>query len=306
VLQAGFTARANHNLTARMKNQTANPRPAEEPLDTKTQEYCAPESNLAPTPRPVQVLLAEDNPVNRVVMLRMLDALGCRTDTVDDGLAALVAVEHRHYDLVLMDIQMPVMDGLVAARHIRALPCARSLRVIAMTAGMDDDERKACIDAGMEPLLAKPVRKDPLEAIVLAVAEGLRDGSGRKTAEGFRFEHLDHRELAGLVNDLGTDAARVIVAAMAVEAASAGRAAGNPGALTDANRLSHSLRTLKALCALAGAHPLAADVEVLHQACSGHSSPSDDGKNGFELQVRSVGERCEQLAEELQRWQAQT
>lgn len=116
----------------------------------------------APEPQPARhrdrVLVVEDNPVNQLVAVGVLDALGYEAVTADDGQVALDLLATDSYDLVLMDIQMPRMDGYTATREIRAdeLPGQR-LPVIAMTAAAIEGERERCLAAGMDDFLTKPV-----------------------------------------------------------------------------------------------------------------------------------------------------
>src|SRR5262249_45742929 len=106
---------------------------------------------------PLQVLLAEDNPVNQKVALRLLERLGFRADVAGDGLEALNLLENRNYDLVLMDLQMPEMDGLEASRQIRQrLPASRQPKIIALTANALKGDREMCMAAGMDDYVSKP------------------------------------------------------------------------------------------------------------------------------------------------------
>jgi signal transduction histidine kinase/CheY-like chemotaxis protein/HPt (histidine-containing phosphotransfer) domain-containing protein len=115
--------------------------------------------------RRLRVLLAEDNVVNQRVATLLLERLGYRADVVSDGLEALEALTRLPYDVVLMDVQMPVLDGLEATRRLRAeLPADRQPRVIAMTANAMAEDREQCLAAGMDDYLAKPVRRDELAA----------------------------------------------------------------------------------------------------------------------------------------------
>ena len=117
---------------------------------------------------PVHVLVAEDNVVNQKVARLMLERAGCRVDMVDDGEQAVRAVEHGAYDLVLMDCQMPVLDGFEATRRIRALPGPQARTVvIALTANALAGDRERCLSAGMDDYLAKPVRREALDELLV-------------------------------------------------------------------------------------------------------------------------------------------
>jgi signal transduction histidine kinase/ActR/RegA family two-component response regulator len=116
-----------------------------------------------------RVLLAEDDPVNQMVTEQMLLKLGCVVDTVSDGAAAFSAATHRRYDLVLMDLHMPRVDGFEATRRIRAHERAQGARrtpVIALTADTVADALQRSIDAGMDDYLTKPVTSAMLAAAV--------------------------------------------------------------------------------------------------------------------------------------------
>ena len=111
------------------------------------------------------VLVAEDSPVNQTVALGLLKRLGLRADAVGNGLEAIEALSTIPYDLVLMDVQMPVMDGLEATRRIRdaASPVLdRRIPVIAMTANAMQGDREVCLQAGMDDYVAKPVKSEAL------------------------------------------------------------------------------------------------------------------------------------------------
>jgi signal transduction histidine kinase/DNA-binding response OmpR family regulator/HPt (histidine-containing phosphotransfer) domain-containing protein len=108
-----------------------------------------------------RVLVAEDNPTNQKVIVMRLTRLGCVVDVANDGLEAVQACSSNAYDLILMDCQMPVMDGFRATREIRQRGPHR-VPIIALTANAMEGEREKCLDAGMDDYLAKPVRPEDL------------------------------------------------------------------------------------------------------------------------------------------------
>jgi len=114
----------------------------------------------------LRILLAEDNAVNQMVALRMLERLGYRADTAVNGQEVLEALQNRSYDIVLMDVQMPEMDGLEAARRIRSSKSGQPY-IIAMTAHAMKGDREVCMEAGMNDYVSKPVRMEELRAAIM-------------------------------------------------------------------------------------------------------------------------------------------
>lgn len=115
-----------------------------------------------------RLLLAEDNMINREVALDLLDELGLQIDTAEDGVQAVELALKNHYDLILMDIQMPHLDGTEATRQIRQHPQFAKLPILAMTANVDREDREICLAAGMDDHIGKPVDPDQLQGTVLS------------------------------------------------------------------------------------------------------------------------------------------
>jgi CheY-like chemotaxis protein len=115
-----------------------------------------------------QILLAEDNPACQYVAFAMLLRLGHKADTVNNGLEALEALKRKNYALVLMDIAMPLMDGITATQEIRrSFPASEQPRIVAYTAYDLPEVRKKCLEAGMDDYMTKPVRLNELQAMLM-------------------------------------------------------------------------------------------------------------------------------------------
>ncbi len=125
---------------------------------------------------PLRILVAEDNVVNQKLALRILQQMGYRADLASNGIEAIESVERQPYDVVLMDVQMPEMDGLEASRRITAKwPADARPRIVAMTANAMQGDREMCLAAGMDDYITKPIRVDQL-------VEALNHVSARKGA----------------------------------------------------------------------------------------------------------------------------
>ncbi|MGD0951247.1 MAG: response regulator [Methanotrichaceae archaeon] len=110
--------------------------------------------------------MAEDNPSNQRVLVEMLKRMGYRADAVADGSEVIQALERQDYDLVLMDVKMPVMDGITATQVIRKLRLERGPTIVAITAYALEGDREKCLEAGMDDYISKPVQLKELAAIL--------------------------------------------------------------------------------------------------------------------------------------------
>jgi signal transduction histidine kinase/DNA-binding response OmpR family regulator len=223
--------------------------------------------NLGP-PRALRILLAEDNLVNQLVAIRSLERLGYRADVAANGLEVLDAVARQPYDIVLMDVQMPELDGLDATRRIVAgWHSGDRPRIIAMTANAMSGDRERCLAAGMDDYISKPVRLEELEAALLRRAP--RDEPSPETALSPAPVLLDYGALERLTQAQGGGQPSVTVefidlylaeAALQVEQLARDAAMGETAGLA---RIAHSL---KASSALLGAEALSALCRELEAA----------------------------------------
>jgi signal transduction histidine kinase/CheY-like chemotaxis protein len=129
----------------------------------------APISATVPARAHRQILLAEDNEINRMVAVGILEGLGCAVDIACDGIQAAAMAVDRHYDLILMDCQMPEMDGFEATQQIRARQAEAGgarMPIVALTANAMTGDRERCLQAGMDDYLAKPFKKEALATIL--------------------------------------------------------------------------------------------------------------------------------------------
>jgi len=143
--------------------------------DAAAADPAAPEPGApAADAAPLSVLVAEDTPVNQAVARRMLESLGCEVEIAENGEIAVERATAREFDLVLMDCQMPVMDGYLATHALRAGESegGRALTIVAMTANAMAGDRERCLEAGMDDYLVKPVLRDALAEMLGRVRAG--------------------------------------------------------------------------------------------------------------------------------------
>jgi CheY-like chemotaxis protein len=216
---------------------------------------------------PLRVLVAEDNPTNQRLMVRMLERLGYPSRVVEDGAAAVRAVLDEPFDVVLMDVQMPVLDGLEASRRIRA-QATHQPHIVAVTANATADDRDECRRAGMDAHVGKPVRPDALMAAL--------GGAHATAAVAEPMVHLDLDALDRLVELTGDrDFVRSLLDGFRTELATMVTTirTGIDDDPTEAHRVAHSLRSS---AANVGATALSAVAARLEQALAGRATDGSD------------------------------
>ena len=218
--------------------------------------------------RGLSVLMVEDNEVNRLVLSEMLQGFGCRCTVAGNGQEALDHLAAARFDVVLMDVQMPVMDGLTATRRLRERETAEGLPhqlVIALTANALAGDREMCLAAGMDDYLTKPVTFDNLCAAfrqwLPEVAVGGAEASGMPAAAEPEVEAALPFDPGYLPRTLGEGADKIIPAVLASYLKEAGRhieALAGLGRDVDAQRTLRRLHNLKSASASIGAGPFSA------------------------------------------------
>jgi PAS domain S-box-containing protein len=154
---------------------------------------------------PLRILVAEDNAVNQRVVVRMIEKLGYRADVAATGLEVLAAIERQPYDLVLMDVQMPDMDGLAATREIRRRrPGETGPSILAMTANARREDEAACLGAGMDGFIAKPVRLEILRDALAQVASQAAVSVAALDVAAFERLRALERDAPGVLREIVT------------------------------------------------------------------------------------------------------
>ena len=272
----------------------------------------------APALHGARVLLVEDNALNQQVAQELLQAAGVQVDLASDGHMAVQQVQRQSYDLVLMDMQMPVMDGLEATRQLRADPRFATLPIVAMTANALEADRQRCLDAGMNEHLAKPIEPARLWQALqhwIAPRPGYTHGQGADLPSALAVASVDSAlpppipglDMAqGLRHAMGrpalyADMLHRFVQNQAHTAATIAQAwAGSDMAL--ALRQAHTLRGLAATIGAAALQESAAQLEdALRAAADSGASAADIAPLLAQLQ-----ERSDALVQPLAAWHART
>ncbi|HKI04317.1 MAG TPA: ATP-binding protein, partial [Thermoanaerobaculia bacterium] len=199
---------------------------------------------------PLKILLAEDHPVNQKVILGLLEHLGYQADLATNGVEVLASLESRAYDVVLMDVQMPDMDGLSATRSIRSqLPADRQPRIVAMTAHAMPGDRERCLAAGMNGYLSKPVQLAALEEALASTPRSASAGStGEPVAAELAADPLDRAVLDQVIGRPGRGGGMDLLVTLAgLYSESAANDLARVRQLVSEGRCSEAARTLHSL-----------------------------------------------------------
>ncbi|WP_160166796.1 PAS domain S-box protein [Caenispirillum salinarum] len=232
--------------------------------------------------RRLRILVAEDNPVNQQVAQRMLERLGHHVDLAADGVEAVDAVRVLPYDLVVMDMQMPEMDGLEATHRIRAMgPPLDTMPIVAMTANALPSDRQVCLDAGMTDYIAKPVDLDGL-AMVIDRAMGAAppaEGAGaapppvppvpEEAEPGSHAGLIDGEKLRELEDQISPELVRELLTTCLSEADGFARAIAEGAEAGDLDQVEYAAHSLKGSAANFGLKRLADTAWRLQIAAAG-------------------------------------
>ena len=222
-------------------------------------------SEESSVPKGLKVLVVEDNRINQQVALRLLARLGIEAALAENGAEALAMVNARDFDVVFMDMQMPVMDGLEATRAIRrSSGRGRNVPIVAMTANAFAADREACRKAGMNAFLPKPVERDDLLSILTALPEGkVPSARPAPVSEAGRGEPVNRRRIDALLRELGPEDTAFLLDSYATDVASL--LADLSAALErgDAELAKRSLHTLKGASANVGFDDLSQQAAAL-------------------------------------------
>lgn len=250
----------------------------------------------APLPR-LRILLVEDNRVNQLVAMRFLDRLGQEVVVAGDGAEAVSIAKEQAFDVILMDMQMPVMDGIEATRRIIAEGChCAATPIIAMTANASDDDRRRCIEAGMAGFESKPVTIERLRSVIQSISTGPVEGKTMPENIGlpepiiidnvdlnpFAIEGLDEARQSELVDALGEDVFRELVESFFTDANGLIKDLHVALANHDPEKIDRVLHTIKGAAVNVGLNDIA---DFAHALRSHRPSPADVDKLSGEIET---------------------
>lgn len=254
--------------------------------------------NKAPLPR-LRILLVEDNRVNQLVATRFLDRLGQEVVVAGDGAQAVSIAKEQTFDVILMDMQMPVMDGIEATRRIIAEGgLCSATPIIAMTANASDDDRRRCIEAGMAGFESKPVTMERLRNVIHSIVNVPVNGQDRDMSNDIglpepiiiddvdfpplAIEGLDEARQSELVDALGEDVFRELVESFFNDATSLIQDLHVALANHDPEKIDRALHTIKGAAVNVGLNDIA---DLAHALRSHRPSAADVDKLSGEIET---------------------
>jgi two-component system, sensor histidine kinase and response regulator len=249
--------------------------------------------------RGAMILLVEDNAINRQVAIEMLRALDLRVEAVEDGVQAIERAQEADYDLILMDLQMPNLGGVEAARRLRDLPDWKDKPIVAMTANIFEGDRRACAEAGMNDFIAKPVDPDEFYRVLsrwLPAGEAAAPVVGEKGTlqeTSLRAPWLNADAALRRVNGNSSLYLRLLRQFVKERRGEAERMASalNGGDMVIVARLAHEL---KGVAGSLGAEKVAGVAAQIEAAVSDRSGDGD-----IELSIARLGQELQSLDESV-------
>ncbi|MBN1436244.1 MAG: PAS domain S-box protein [Sedimentisphaerales bacterium] len=251
------------------------------------------------TDQKVKILLAEDHKVNQLVAVKLLESMGCAVDVAGDGRQAVDMAAKGVYDLILMDCQMPEMDGYEATAEIRQLPSdVAKIPIIAMTAHAMEGDKENCLKAGMDDYISKPAKRDRVEA-VLSRFLGDPEASVSAASEDQSSDEIFRPEQALDLLDGDLQMLREIVQAFVEDMPKDMNQLHDAFTNGDFTRVSAQAHKIKGAAAVIGA-------QATSQAamCLEHTAKAENPQN-IESNVQELNEQVEKLSEILNRYLAE-
>lgn len=243
-----------------------------------------------------RVLVAEDNALNQQVLLGLLAKAGVGADVVDDGRKVLPALRSRRYDAVLLDVQMPGMDGLHVARAIRRDAAFAELPIIAVTANAMAEERRRCLAAGMNAHVGKPIAPDELYRVLARWLPVAIEGEAREASDTSTLPEIEGLDVAaGLRCVAGDEAAyRALLARFVAQQAATPERLRLAAQRHDAEELRRLAHTLKGVCGNIGARALYARAAALEARLRARTFAADE--------VEALADALARMVAQLAAW----
>jgi CheY-like chemotaxis protein/HPt (histidine-containing phosphotransfer) domain-containing protein len=248
--------------------------------------------------KPLRILIAEDNPVNQKLALRVLEKMGYRADAVGNGIEVIESLNRQIYDVIFMDVQMPEMDGLESTRRIRQKFAKEDQPlIVAMTANAMKGDRESCLEAGMDDYISKPIRIAEIQTILEQSKPLYREAEGEQasspTAEDVQ-PPVDQETLNSLRKEMGQEVLNELAQLFLEETKEIVNSIQQTADVQDPEGLRSAAHSLKGASLNMGAHPLAKVCEAIeHRA-------RDRELDGIASLVRQMGAHYQKVCHALE------